>query len=42
MGQKNNLIRENVDDHITYDRMSKAKNPFGDGHAYERIESLLL
>lgn len=35
-------VNELLDDHMTYDRMSKAKNPFGDGHACERIESLLL
>lgn len=35
-------VNELLDNHTTYDRMSKAKNPFGDGHACERIESLLL
>ncbi len=33
---------ELLDDPIAYDAMARARNPFGDGHAAERIVSLLL
>ncbi|MDQ6675027.1 MAG: UDP-N-acetylglucosamine 2-epimerase (non-hydrolyzing) [Chloroflexota bacterium] len=31
-----------LDDRVDYDRMAKAENPFGDGHAAERIVASLL
>ena len=34
-------VNELMDDKSVYEKMSKAKNPFGDGKACERIENLL-
>jgi len=34
-------VNELIDDKNVYEKMSKAKNPFGDGKACERIEALL-
>jgi UDP-N-acetylglucosamine 2-epimerase (non-hydrolysing) len=31
-----------LDDHSAYEQMAKAANPFGDGHAAEKIVTALL
>ena len=31
-----------LDDEVEYERMSKAENPYGDGHASERIVDAIL
>ena len=31
-----------LDDHYEYERMAHASNPYGDGHACERIADILL
>ncbi len=36
-----NNFKELLTDHIAYERMSKASNPYGDGHASERIANIL-
>jgi UDP-N-acetylglucosamine 2-epimerase (non-hydrolysing) len=35
-------VSELVDDMIVYQKMSKAHNPYGDGHTSEKIVELLL
>ena len=35
-------VAELLDDRNTYSKMAQAQNPFGDGHACERIEELLF
>lgn len=34
-------IRRVLDEHLDYDAMAKACNPYGDGHACERIADIL-
>ena len=36
-----NSIKQLLDEHSEYDKMSNAVNPYGDGHASERIVRIL-
>lgn len=46
VGTEENVIYENfkllLENHEEYDKMAKASNPYGDGHACERIVQVLL
>ena len=46
VGTKENVIYENfkllLDNKEEYDKMAKASNPYGDGHACERIADVLI
>lgn len=37
-----NTVNQLLDDNNAYGKMAQAKNPFGDGHACDRIENLLF